>query len=1282
MIMQTARIFKTAWLVATLSIAGWATTQAANIIKSDTTTMDVAADWSGTAPTSSSIGEFDATPLAGTLAAMTLGANTTLGGLQFDTIMTGPLLIASGNTLTIGAASANCIKMQSGSPGVTFNCALTLTAGANTWTVPSGSTLTINGTLTMGAGQVLTVADSGTVNGSALSFNTGNGTGGVIMTGSGTYSGLDLNIQKTSVSTTTVPTASSPVVPATTSGLYVNGPSMFLNTLEISSGNGGCSGRIDSGAVTVTNTVIIGRSSSGTRGAYFEVNGGSFTSTNTVNGVVLSPNNGTTVNLSEFYVAAGTATVGQLVFGASADTVGGTGFMLVKGGNLYVDNGGIVKSNTISAYTATVSLFSGLLGATANWTCPLPVAMSGSAGTPFTIQAANASSVAHNISLSGTVSGSGSIAKTGNGTLLLSGTNTYMGSTLVNAGRLVLDVNGSVASSKIIVGSGTTFDVSAVSGGFVLNSQTLSGSGVVTGAVSVASGATIDPGSNTLTGTLSFSNSVTEAGGAINHFDLAGAPSPNNDLVIIAGDFDVSGTNTVDIFGASLVAGTNYILIQYGGNLNGGLTNFALSISSPAGVLTNDPIAKTISFIPETVLRGPTNTVWIGNLVNTNWDNASSGGLEIFIAGDSVQFTDAGASNSPVNIVGVVQPASILVNSQSNYVFASTNGGWIGGVASLTVTNTGTLTIAVPTNTYTGNTTIAGGSTLVVAQVASAGLPSAIGEGNLIINNGTFSYAGSSSSVNLGATLGSVSSVINVASSTLTLGGALTGPGALTKTGNGQLTLNGTGNYIGGTLISAGTLRANPASAIGTNVLTLNGGATIANFQFAGDAQTLNGVLNIVGTNNSITVGGNDMVSVMTGSGKLNVEGTNVLLLTFQAADMTAFAGTIYWDTITTNRFFPSSGTSVNAPSTTFDLGIGSGVLFNRDGGNYHLGALQSSSPNTQVRGSNNSGSAGTTYYIGEKGLSTTFPGVIRTGTAGGSTSIVKLGADTFTLTGNNTYSGTTTISNGVLALVYNGSTDGSINSSATINVTPGAFIDVSGRSDQTLQLGTSAAQQLRGRGTINGNLNVGGSGTVAPGGGPGGDTGTLTVTNNINLGGTAWMKVNRASSPNSDQLVSSLGTINYGGTLVVTNIGAPLQKGDTFTLFNAKTLNGSDSSFTLNLPLYYTWDTSQLGVNGSVTVTGVLPPPAIVGVVYTSLANGSLFLNVTNGLSNGFLEVLTTTNISLPLSSWTTNASSVGAWFEADGTLVDPNTGTPGGITITVDTNLPQSFFVIKVHY
>src|SRR4029077_18051071 len=183
------------------------------------------------------------------------------------------------------------------------------------------------------------------------------------------------------------------------------------------------------------------------------------------------------------------------------------------------------------------------------------------------------------------------------------------------------------------------------------------------------------------------------------------------------------------------------------------------------GTLTNNATAKTISFIPITPLRGPTNTVWVGNPVNTNWDNAtstnwlnaSSGALDIFITGDNLQFTDAGASNSPVNIISTVSPASVLVNSHSNYVFASTSGGLIAGLATLTVTNTGTLTV-LTTNTYSGNTTIDGGSTLAVAQVSSAGLPSAIGEGNLIINNGTFSYTGPSSSVNLGATLGNASS--------------------------------------------------------------------------------------------------------------------------------------------------------------------------------------------------------------------------------------------------------------------------------------------------------------------------------------------------------------------------------------------------------------------------------------------------------------------------------------------------------------------------------------------
>ena len=137
-------------LVCLLLLTGALATRAANIIKSDTTTMNTAADWSGTAPSSASVGEFDATAQAATLANMTLGGNVTLGGLQFDGTMNGPLTIAStgGYTLTNGTSGIN---MSAANNDVTLNCALSLGTVANqaqTWTVPLGRTLTMNGAVT------------------------------------------------------------------------------------------------------------------------------------------------------------------------------------------------------------------------------------------------------------------------------------------------------------------------------------------------------------------------------------------------------------------------------------------------------------------------------------------------------------------------------------------------------------------------------------------------------------------------------------------------------------------------------------------------------------------------------------------------------------------------------------------------------------------------------------------------------------------------------------------------------------------------------------------------------------------------------------------------------------------------------------------------------------------------------------------------------------------------------------------------------------------------------
>src|SRR5262249_24418822 len=151
------------------------------------------------------------------------------------------------------------------------------------------------------------------------------------------------------------------------------------------------------------------------------------------------------------------------------------------------------------------------------------------------------------------------------------------------------------------------------------------------------------------------------------------------------------------------------------------------------------------------------------------------------------------------------------------------------------------------------------------------------------------------------------------------------------------------------------------------------------------------------------------------------------------------------------------------------------------------------------------------TYSIGANGANSSFQGKINNGN--GAVSLVKVGTGTLTLSGNNSYSGGTTVSNGTL-LVSN----------------------ISGTGTGTGAVTVASGGILGGTGTIGGAVTVQSGGKLSPGA----SIGILTVTNPVTLssGSTTLIEINRANSPNSDRLVAPSVAIGASGILTVTNIG------------------------------------------------------------------------------------------------------------------------------------------------
>ena len=236
-----------------------------------------------------------------------------------------------------------------------------------------------------------------------------------------------------------------------------------------------------------------------------------------------------------------------------------------------------------------------------------------------------------------------SLIKNGSASLTLAGTNTYSGTTAINAGKLYIN-NFSAGGGAITVSNGAT----------------LGGNGIVNSTnVIVLKGGAIEAGGGTANGTLQVNKltlgSVSSDASMLNLAVSASLDVTNaNGLKIQSG----AGSVTINLV-ASVPATGAYPLITYDGALQGtGFPAFQLG-SLPAGIsgyLSNDTANASVDFVATlvTVARwsGSLSSVWSTNVLASpkNWVLNSDGVTAIdYVDGENVRFDDT-STNPTVNI--------------------------------------------------------------------------------------------------------------------------------------------------------------------------------------------------------------------------------------------------------------------------------------------------------------------------------------------------------------------------------------------------------------------------------------------------------------------------------------------------------------------------------------------------------------------------------------------------------------------------------------------------------
>ncbi|EIY7444594.1 autotransporter-associated beta strand repeat-containing protein [Salmonella enterica] len=856
------------------------------------------------------------------------------------------------------------------------------------------------------------------------------------------------------------------------------------------------------------------------------------------------------------------------------------------------------------------------------------------------------------------IGGTGSVVKSGDKTLTLSGTNSYTGGTTISGGTLVAN------------------NVEALGTGDVTNNATLelNTGGDFDNAIS-GSGQVVKSGDKTLTlsGANSYSGATTISGGTLiaTHVNALGTGAIDNRASLLldaSGQFTVtdltteSGGNTEIGAGSTLQATT---LTQK--------SDSTLTINLDSN--TADPVIHAASQVS---LAGTLDITGVGDVLDS--DPASTDDLDTFtliasdktIAGDFEKLTvagmdadladfitvdgriddtgkqyelttaltwyadrddavtDAHGTFNLTNADGSFAVNTVLENVDATLDPASATG-WDG--TSLIKQGAGTLILNAE-NTYTGGTTISGG-TLVATNVDALGTGDVTDDATLELNTGgTFDNAisGSGQVVKSGDETLTLSGTNTYSGGTLISGGtlvasnvealgtgdvtndavlelntsgdfdnALSGSGQVEKSGDGTLTLSGSNTYTGGTLISGGTLVASNVEALGTGdvtndaVLELNTGGTFDN-AISGSGQVVKSGDDALTLSGSNTYTGGTIISGGT------LVATNVDAL--GSGDVTDNA------TLELN----TGGTFDNAIS-------GSGQVVKSGDDVLTLSGANSYSGGTLI--SDGTLVASNVDALGSGDVTNNATLEMNTGgdfinNIGGTGRVEKSGDDTLTLSGSNTYTGGTLISDGTLvASNVEALGTGDVTNNATLELNTGGTFDnaISGSGqveksgDDVLTL--SGANSYSG-GTLISDGTLVASNVEALGTGDVTDDATLELNTGgdfiNNIGGTG-----RVEKSGDDKLTLSGsntytgGTLISSGTLVANDVNA-LGTGDVTD--NATLMLNTGGDFTNNIGGTGRVEKSgddALTLSGSNTYTGG-----------TLISGGTLVANDVNALGTG----------------------------------------------------------------